>query len=211
MSKRPLSLEFSERMTGFVTFGGRIDCETGFQQGRKENTRCDISVAINIDDIDAFVRDPNAEAIATGYVECAKLGGRCVVEKARFNLLVDVIPHRREFKDIRYRLLICTPIGRSLTFSGVKFVDDHGIIHMWRDTTKLFTKIFEGDVSGGDEDEAKIVATGILRLPFVALLKSLVSFHSNPPNLASRLRASWRYLKFFARRLWQVYGPIQLR
>ena len=206
-----LSLEFRERMTGFVTLDDPVDYETSFRQGRKADTRCDVSLTIRIPDMDEFVQDPKARADAEGYVDCPKLGGQLSVEKGHFNLLVDVIPSYQKFKDLRYRLLVRDPNGNHLTFSGVKFVDDTGIIYMWRDTTKLFTKIFWGDVAEGDEDKAKLAAVGILRLKSLELVKTLASVRCRPPGLGSWIRGNWLYFKLFAKRLWQVYGLTSTR
>jgi hypothetical protein len=41
-------------------------------------------------------------------------------------------------------------------------------------------------------------------LPFA---RQLLSFRSNGPTLVSRLVAIFRFVKLFAWRLWQVYGP----
>jgi cholesterol oxidase len=206
VSATRIALRFSEQMTGFVTFDSAIDYETGFRKGRNNAMRCGVSLVLEVTDVDAFLRDPDAKAIATGYVDCPKLGGRCEVEKGTVNILVDVIHHRHKFKDFRYRLLFRTPIGRLLTLSGVKFVDHDGIIYVWRDTTKLFTKIFEGDVARDDEDRATTLASGILRLHFLAFLKMMMLARSNPPTPAAWITGMWRFLSFFVGSLWQVYG-----
>jgi cholesterol oxidase len=201
-----ISLLFSESMKGFVSFNSGIDYEAGFAQGRKEDTRCSVSLVLEVIDVDAFVHDPEAKAGVTGYVDCPRLGGRCVVEKGTVNLLVDVVRRRHRFKDFRYRLLFRTPAGQQLTLSGVKFVDDDGIIHMWRDTTKLFTTIFEGDVSRSDEDHATRLAVGILRLHLFAFLKMMLLVRADPPTSAAWLKGTWRFLRYFVASLWQVYG-----
>jgi cholesterol oxidase len=94
-----------------------------------------------------------------------------------------------------------------MTLVGVKFVDDDGIFRMWRDTTTLYTKIWEGEVAPVDERAAVPVASGILRLHPLPFARQLLSFRSNGPTLVSRLVAIFRFVKLFAWRLWQVYGP----
>jgi cholesterol oxidase len=206
VSEKKLSLCFSERMQGFVTLGASTDFDVAYRQGRASQTPCGFSLTIDIDDVDGFVRDPNAQADATGYLDCPALGGHCAVEKATVNLLVDVINRRHNVKDMRYRLHFRTPQGRALTLSGVKYVDNDGIVHVWRDTTKLFTRVFEGDVERGDEETATVVACGILRLGVWDFAKLLASFRSRPPSFSSWLRAATRFGVFFAKGLWQVYG-----
>jgi len=193
-------------MTGFVTFDANVDYESGFRQGRDDDARCAVVLVLEIVHVDAFLRDPQARANATGYVDCPKLGGRCQVERGTVNLLVDLIPRRHRFKDFRYRLVFRTPAGRQLTLAGVKFVDDDGIIHLWRDTTKLFTRIFEGDVARDEDDQATVVAAGILRLHLVAFMKMLMLARSGPATPTAWIKGMSQFLRYFGGSLWQVYG-----
>jgi cholesterol oxidase len=206
VSPKQISLRFSEQMTGFVSLDEAADYEAGFRQGRNKNTGCGISLILEIADLDAFLADPDRRATATGYVDCHALGGRCAVERGIVNMLIDVVPRRHKFKDFRYRLLFRAPGGRVLTLSGVKFVDNDGIIHIWRDTTKLFTKIFEGDVAREDEDRSATVGAGILRLHLLAFLRMMMTARSEPPTPAAWITGMWRFLGFFLGSLWQVYG-----
>jgi cholesterol oxidase len=206
VSTKPVSLLFSEKMAGFVSFDSTLDYDAGFRRGRLSQTECSVSLVLQIVDVDLFLRDPESRVVVTGYVDCPKLGGRCVVEKGLVNLLVDVVHRRHRFKDFRYRLLFRTPAGAHMTLSGVKFVDDDGIIHLWRDTTKLFTKLFEGDVAMRDEDHATVVAVGILRLSLLSFLKMMLLARSAPPTPAAWIKGMYRFLRYFIGSLWQVYG-----
>ena len=201
-----VSLLFSEAMTGFVSFKRGLDYETGFREGRAMGIRCGVSLVLKIVDVSAFLRDPQVKAEATGYVDCPHLGGRCVVERGTVNILIDLVHRRHRFKDFRYRLLFRSPNGEQYTLSGVKFVDDDGIIHLWRDTTKLFVTIFEGDVPRSDEDQAKAIGVGILRLHLLAFLKMMLLTRSEPPTAGAWLRGMALFLTYFAKSLWQVYG-----
>jgi cholesterol oxidase len=206
VSRQPISLRFSETMTGFVTLDSSIDYDSGFRQGRDDDNRCAIALVLEIVDVDAFLRDPLARTNAMGYVDCPKLGGRCPVERGTVNLLVDLIPRRHRFKDFRYRLVFRTPTGRRLTLAGVKFVDNDGIIHLWRNTTKLFTRIFEGDVARDQEDHAAVVAAGILHLHLLAFLRMLMLARSAPATPVAWIKGMTQFLWYFGRSLWQVYG-----
>jgi cholesterol oxidase len=202
-----ISVLFNEEMDGFVAFGRAADYRAGYERGKEDGTRCGCALLITVPDIDVFARDPDAEARAEGQIDCPVLGGACVIEKGTFNLLVDVIPHRLNVKDMRYRLVFRTPSGRRLTLVGVKFVDDDGIFRLWHDTTTLFTRIFEGEVGKADESAATVIASGILRLRPLPFARQLLSFRSNGPTAWSRVVAIFRFVKLFAARLWQVYGP----
>lgn len=202
-----LSLKFDEQMKGFVTRDVTNDCETGFRLGRKQDERCNVSLTISMPNMKAFVSDPQSLGEVAGQVDCSLLGGRCSIEKGQFNLLTDVVEGLQHFKDIRYRLLIRDPEGHALTFYGTKFVDDNGIFYIWRDTTKLFTKIYKGKVEQGQEENAELVALGILHVKLLDFVKTLGSFDCNPPDFRSRITGKWLYFSLFAKRLWQVYGP----
>jgi cholesterol oxidase len=202
-----ISVAFDESMNGFVAFGPPLDYREGYARGKEDETRCAVKLTITAPDISIFTADPKTEARAEGQVLCPLLGGASIIEQGSFNLLVGVIPHRPAIKDMRYRLVFRTPSSRLMTLIGVKFVDDDGIFHMWRDTTTLYTKIFEGDVSWEAERTATPVAAGILRLTPLSFARQLLTFRSNGPTLLSRLVAIFRFLKLFAARLWQVYGP----
>lgn len=198
---------FDETMTGFVAFEPPFDYQTGFRRGKADNTSCGVALTITVPDIDAFTRDPNGAALAQGHVDCPLLGGAGMIEAGTFNLLIDVIPRRINIKDMRYRLVFRTPSGRRMTLVGVKFVDDDGIFHLWRDTTTLFTRIYEDAVEPADEARATLIAAGILRLRPLPFARQLLSFRSNGPTVRLRIVAILRFLMLFAGRLWQVYGP----
>ena len=207
MHHKPIPLRFREQMKGYVSFDPAAGFEQGYAAGKAANTACSFAIEIEIADIDAFVRDPNAQASARGHVDCPALGGRCQIEKGRFNLLVDVVHRRHRAKDMRYRLWFRTPDGRLFTLAGTKYVDDDGLLHMWRDTTKLFTKIYEGDVDRDGEDGARVVACGIIWLGILDFIKMIPSFSAKPAGLGALMRAQLRFTGYFAKGLWQVYGP----
>ncbi|MGA5037629.1 hypothetical protein ACPCA8_11280 [Streptomyces capoamus] len=84
-------------------------------------------------------------------------------------------------KRLRYRPFFIDGAGQPLTLSGWKTVDEdlgHG---PWADTTTLYTRILRGAVPAGEEADAQVVATGVLRLRLPDLVRS------------------------FAGRLWDVY------
>ena len=207
MSDDKVSVWFSEEMKGFITLGESTDYEAGFEQGQKNGTACSFSLTIKAEDVDFFVRDPNEQADAKGFVDCPALGGRLNVEQGVFNLLVDAVPGNPDVKNMRYRLFFSAPGGRPLTLSGHKIVKDDGTLHIWRDTTTLFTTIFEGHVQLADEGTAKVVACGILHIHPLAFAKLLTTFESSGPSLGARMEGVDRFAKLFLGTLWRVYGP----
>ena len=64
----PISVEFTEKMRGFVT-RGETDCETGFDSGKAAGSAIMFKLTIIVPDVDLFVEFPAEEGRAEGYVE----------------------------------------------------------------------------------------------------------------------------------------------
>ena len=58
----PASLEFTEKMRGFITFG-EDDYDKGFRQGKKSKTKCMFHVTVLMDDIERFIEDRAAPGL----------------------------------------------------------------------------------------------------------------------------------------------------
>jgi cholesterol oxidase len=203
MSQDKVSVWFTEEMKGFITLGPSTDYEAGFNQGQQSGTSCMFHLTIKADDVDIFVNDPNEQATANGYLDCPAFGGQLPADGI-FNLLVDAGPN---VKNMRYRLFFSTPDQRPLTLSGHKVVQDDGTIHIWRDTTTLFTRIFEGHVQLADEANAKVLACGILHIHPLGFAKLLTTFQSDGPSLTARAAGVEKFAKLFLGTLWTIYGP----
>jgi cholesterol oxidase len=207
MSEDKTSIHFSEQMTGFLSRDELTDYEKAFRQGQQSGVACSFNLTIRIADIEFFVRDPNEQAAIDGTVDCPMLGGNCDVEKGIFNLLVDAVPGRDDVKYMRYRLFLVAPDSSRYTLSGRKVVKDDGTLHIWRDTTTLFTKILAGHVSEDAEATAKVVACGILHLHPMEFAKLLTTMGADGPSFAARIEALEQFGKLFLGTLWDIYGP----
>jgi hypothetical protein len=91
-------LEFTETMKGFWS-PGATDPDEGEKAGKAAKTRLSFRLTIHIEDVDRFIRFPEHEARATGYVDSDDLsdgvnGGRMEVTHGGFNLFV--IPTRAQ-------------------------------------------------------------------------------------------------------------------
>ena len=199
----PTSLRFTETMTGFVT-EGMTDYETGYRRGRLAETDLRFRLTITMEDVNRFLRTPDHSARAEGYVEGAALGGRCPVSEGRFNLFVDEGDPRRRY--MRYRLPFTTPAGEPRTLRGHKVIEDDPGADAWGDTTTLYTHVLRGHVPADADDEAEVLAAGILRIRVGDLLKQLASFRTEGPTRADRLSALARFGGLFLGNLWGVYA-----
>ena len=205
-SENPASLQFTEKMRGFVTFG-EDDYDKGFRQGKKSKTACMFHVTVLIDDVERFVEDPQHPGTITGHVQCDALGGKLEVQKGWFNLFVDADEDGEERKLMKYRLLIADGEGHPVTLNGFKEVKDDRGFDVWSDTTTLFTRILAGHVepSDGDADDAaEVLATGILHVLPQDFAVQMTTFRVDP---AHRVDALARFGGLFAGSLWEAFGP----
>jgi predicted acylesterase/phospholipase RssA len=199
------SLGFSEVMWGHVTPGGR-DFLEAHRQGREAGRVLRVELTIRTDDVDAFIADPTHEASVTGRVVDPLTGGDgTLLPGSLFHLFVD---HEgdRERKRMLYRLFFRGGDGREYTLSGFKVIEDDAGPDLWSDTTTLYTRVFEGRVGPEDEEGARTVATGILRVHLLDFLRQLTTFRAQGPDAGAEARALARFGRLFLGALWDVYG-----
>jgi hypothetical protein len=192
-------LHFRERMRGWVSFEVR-DYNSGLIAGRRAHNRCSAKFEIEIDDLERFRTGSRARLLGT--VTCPQLGGRIEAERGEFTLFAPAPDMRR--RRVIYRLFGRDPDGRPLTFSGFKLVEDDPNHDVWRDTSRLLTRILAGHVPEDSErdDDPRVLATGILWITPLGLARCLLSMRGGP---GKRLRAPVRYQSDFARELLRVY------
>jgi predicted acylesterase/phospholipase RssA len=199
----PTKLRFTEEMKGYVTLG-ETDYDAGFREGRKNGTFLMQHLTIEVDGVERFVSDPEREATMEGYVRCEAFGGEFPVEKGVFNLFVyEKDPSRRR---MRYRLFFRGGDGRALTLSGFKVIEDDPGSDLWTDTTTLFTHILEGHVGPEEEEQAQVVAAGIINIYLLDFFRQLTTFRTEGPTAAERASALTRFGKLFLGDLWDVYA-----
>jgi cholesterol oxidase len=147
------SLTFTEEMKGFYADGVNAP-GAGEIAGRENGQRLGFRLTITVDDVDRFLKEPEHTAQAEGWIDAAGCGGRCQVERGWFNLFSPGdAPDRRL---MRYRLHFTDGMGRPRTLSGWKDVRHRPTSRLWRDTTTLFFRLYEGHVPDGDDEEAAI-------------------------------------------------------
>ncbi len=202
--ERPLKLEFTEEMKGYITAGVE-DYDAGFRRGREEkNNYIAFRLTIETDDLDRFLVDPDHEAAAKGTLRCEALGGEFEVRDGVFNLFVDKgDPHT---KHMRYRLPFTDKAGRLLTLSGYKFIKDDPGFDAWSDTTTLFVHIVEGHPSPSDPGPETIVASGIMQIYIFDFLQQLTTFRVDAPTPTDKAKALARFGRLFMGSLWDVYA-----
>lgn len=195
-------VRFTEEMKGHIGFGAE-DPEVGLEAGIADGTSFMFHLTIETDDIDRFYHEPEHEGTAEGWIGCDQLGGRLAVSHGVFNLFVDAgNPGERE---MRYRLFLADGVGNPLTFVGVKRVKDHRGFDVWRDTSTLYSHVFQGHVTADDPSPAPIVAAGVLRILKRDFAKQVTTFRASGPSFRARARGFAMFLGLFAGRLFDVY------
>jgi predicted patatin/cPLA2 family phospholipase len=186
-SRDPVSVTFTEQMSGDVG-------------SQPMMFRLDMLV----DDVGRVVVDPDHELSCTGVVTWGAVPGDMRVEQGVVNLLVDEgTPWEQR---MLYRLFLVDREGKARTLSGVKTVRNDPGMDLWRDTTVLRTRIFEGRVAAEDEAEAPLLAEGELRLSRWQFLRQLSTFRGHGPTRVAALQGIRRFAQMFLGRLWDVYG-----
>jgi predicted acylesterase/phospholipase RssA len=194
-------LQFTEEMKGHVT-EGEADHERGARAPGRQP--CMFRLTIKVDDVDRFLSSPDHEARAEGWVEHGPLGGRRPVERGVFNLLTHTTDPAQ--KQMLYRLFFSDAGGRPYTLSGRKDVRDQPGLDVWSDTTTLYTRIYPGHVTAGEEAALTPYGAGILIIYELDFLKQLGTFRVEGPTPKARLEALTRFGMLFLGKLWDVYG-----
>ncbi len=206
-SPSPVSLEFTEEMTGHVGLGEK-DVEVGLARGVRAGTPLAVHLTIKTDDVDHFVTDPDHVASLSGYVTSAAFGGTLPVQEGTFNLLVDRGDPTR--KEMRYRIHVEDGEGKPLTVVGVKTVQSANPLLIWRETTTLYTRMLRGHVTPDEDQHAEILAAGVIRITVPAFIRQLTTFQTTGASLVARSAGLVRFGALFLGKLWDVYGSALL-
>ncbi len=199
------SLQFTEQMKGFAA-AGETRPQEGHTTGKKAGTKLDVKLTIRMQDVDDFITNPLHQGSIDGTITSPLLGGTRSVERGTFNLFVHETDPR--MKRMKYRLLCRDSHGALVTMSGVKIVENDGSgLDALRDTTTLFVRVFEGEVSEAGETAATIRGAGVIHIEFFDFLQQMTTFRAEGPSVAAELQALGRFGGLFFGKLWDVYGP----
>jgi cholesterol oxidase len=199
-----IGYQFTEDMKGYATFG-QTQYQEGYDQGKEAGSHLMFHLTIRTDDLYAMLESPEHMADAVGYVKADALGGERPVEKGVFQLFVDT--DNRDEKNMKYRLFFSDADGNPKTLSGFKAVQNNVGLDAWKDTTTLYTNIFDGHIEADREPGAPIVAAGILHIHIADFMKELTTLRATGGTFAQRVEASEKFGRFFLGSMWDVYGP----
>jgi cholesterol oxidase len=199
----PVGLHFTEEMKGYFTPGiqgdSLEDYRDGESSGRKLGNRLSVWLWIAIENLDEFLDNPEHEALVSGYVDYAPLGGKRVIEHGRFNLFV-AAPQTRT-KNMRYSLQFTGNDDHPYLLAGFKEIRDDDEWDTWSDNTTLFTTIYRGTTPSDP-----VLGRGVIHVLIWDLAEQVASFRvHNAPSPTAALQALNRFGSFFFGALWETY------
>jgi cholesterol oxidase len=203
MSYGRTRMRFTERMDGHFAFD-EVDPVTGEEAGRRAGRTISFVLTISTDDLDAFIADPDHDAVAHGVVLCDELGGRLPVQEGRFNLFVTEGPRARR---MLYLLHFADGVGHPLTLRGHKEIVGGPLPEVWPQTSTLYTQLLQGHV--GHEDDAPVVGAGVIHILPWRFAKQLTTFRFGGPGPFPTGSAAAAFARLFAGELWNSFvAPI---
>jgi hypothetical protein len=189
-------VQFRETMTGRIAFG-----ETDPARGYKSLAAMPAALhaTIDIDDIGAFVLDPDHMGVIAGHLELHRRGGWLPARRGVIGLFTPA----RDDPRLSYMIYaIGVEIeGRNYWVNGRKHVRMGGPWKLWGATTTLYVTLHEGE-----DETGPIAAAGILSLGVPALLGLVGTFRTaGCVGLRQKLGAVFAFFGFFARQLVRHY------
>ena len=195
-------LEFTERMSGYLSTAVFDDHECAAQQGQRDGSTCDFVLTIATSDLEAMLADPEHRAMLYGTVKAPELSpDPLTVQKGQFNLFVedtaDVHAHR-----MRYRARLHATDGRTFYFDAMKLIRDGRLHDIWPSTTTLFV-----NVHAGNDETSSLMGRGILRIKPIDFARQLTTIKvRNAPDATSHARLLGQFGRLFGARVWEHFG-----
>jgi hypothetical protein len=181
---------FNERMDGRLSPCEREPAERAdYRSAQQVGGECHFEATMLMEDIGAYVRDPEHRAKMSGTFHWGPVG-EAKMRDGEFQLFVK--NPETGIREMRYRFTFDGPDGEPLTFTGVKWMKPKARINTWAPSTTLYSKIERAD--------GTTAWCGIL---MIGLKETLKLFRSvRPVGAADRLegrRAVRAFNLFFAR------------
>lgn len=149
---------------------------------------------IHIDDVAAFIADPQHKADLTGHIDHPRFGSAIPAEAGVFALFA---PSGDPALTYMVYELGFQRDGKRYYLAGKKRVRVGSPLMLWRDTTTLYRTLHAGTDARGE-----VLGSCVLRLNAAELFRLLGTLHAtNAGN--SRIAAGivWRFFRFFAAEL----------
>ena len=199
-----MGLQFTERMTGFVSSKVKDDFARGAQQGREDGSPFEFTLTIIADDLDAMLTKPEHRACTLGTVTAPILSDQpLTITQGEFNLFVED-PDHPDTRQMHYRMKMTTTKGTSYYFYGYKVIHNEPGFDAWADNSTLYSTVYDGD-----SEQSPILGRGVLVIEPEDFLRQLSTIRVlNAANLEEQLEAKARFGRFFTGVLFDTYANI---
>ena len=186
---------FRETMAGFFALGAT---DPSAAANHPDAAVLAMHATIHIEDIEAFVADPNHIGDLTGHIDFAPFGVAIPAQSGVFGLFS---PSKDPALTYMVYELGFRHAGSDYYLAGKKHVRLGPPWHLWRETTTLHTTLHHGTDATGP-----VAGAGVLRLGATDLLRLMRTVHStNATTTSSARRAITQFFGFFASRLIRIY------
>jgi cholesterol oxidase len=192
-----IGISFREVMSGGFALGATDPVE-GEKQGRAQGSEMTMHAAIDIQDIDLFLKEPSHPGGLTGTLDFTPFGAGMPATSGIFNLF-------NPTGDPKLKLMVYEMgfqhDGKSYYLAGQKDVRQDPIFDLWKATTTLYSKLHEGTDKTGP-----VVGAGVLSLG-VRQLIDLMSTMKAPgaASFTEKSEAMAKFGRFFLGELWDTY------
>ncbi len=194
-------VQFTEKMTGFFSESEKGDFEKGYEAGESENSVLEFVLTVVTEDVHNFVKDKTHTGNMYGTVIAPKLSAHPItVSDTTFNLFIKDAKDPSH-KNMNYKMVLKTKEGKTFYFDGFKDVHDDGGFDLWKDTTELFTTIYEGS-----DDTGVLVGKGKLVIKAADFARQLTTMKAiNVESHVEKAKAVMSFGVLFAGDLWDTY------
>jgi predicted patatin/cPLA2 family phospholipase len=197
MQNPTLGITFRETMAGGLTLG-ETDPETGSEKGKHTGSILAMHSTITIQDVNRFITDPDHLGQLNGSIDFAAFGQNIPSSTGVFNLFSPT--DQPGLKLMVYEMGF-TANGKNYYLAGKKEVRDDSILNMWKETTTLYSQLYQGIDKTGP-----VVGAGILTLGPLDLMKMVSTMHAlNAPSATEGAKAVMTFGRFFMGQLWDSY------
>jgi predicted acylesterase/phospholipase RssA len=191
-------VSFREVMTGGFSLSA-TDPRAGEEAGDAAGTPLSLHCGIDIQDIYAFIEDPQHFTPITARIDFAPLGMNIPATRGIFNLF-------RPGDDPKTKYMVYEAAfevaGQAYYLAGKKFVRDDLGFDMWADITTLFTLLHKGD-----DESGPVVGAGVIYIKREQLIGLIPTIHAtNTTSAAQSLKVLADFGKFFMGEIWDTYS-----
>lgn len=192
-------IAFREKMEGWFALQ-ETDPEQGARIGKEKGSAMSLHASIYIRDLAGFMEHPDHSGTMNGHLVFEDFDSYLPAKTGVFNLFVE------ENKDTEVKWMIYeisfSYDDQEYYLAGRKEVKDNPGFDLWKDTTTLEVRLFEGSDKTGD-----IVGAGILTLNVKELVKLIKSMHAiDASGTAEKINLLANFGTFFLGELWDTYG-----